>query len=112
MQANRSEGHRRYRAISDVECGRVQVSLVDLLMIAAALEKPISYFFPSFFSQGNEGGLAPDEAELLLQYRKILDDKLRAVALQQITSLADMDVEAYMQKMCEEYEEWKRDKGE
>jgi len=100
------------KVVSDIERGRVHVDLFDLSLIAKALDKPISYFFPPFLTEGSEQDLDSDERQLLLYYRKIWADKLRAVALQQIKSLSDVDLGAYMQKMREEYEEWESDRDE
>jgi transcriptional regulator with XRE-family HTH domain len=96
--------------VSDIERGRVHVDLFDLSLIAKALDKLISYFFPPFLTEGSEQDLDTDERQLLLYCRKIQDQKLRAVAMQQVKSLSDVDVDAYIKKAREEYGEWGRDK--
>ena len=95
------------KVISDIERGRVHVDLFDLSLIAKALDKPISYFFPPFLTEGSEQDLSPDERELLLFYRKIWDEKMRALALQQVQSVADADIKAHQEQTRREFEEFK-----
>src|SRR5687767_5610362 len=59
--------------ISDIERGRVGVDPVDLLHIAAKLQKPISYFFPEIRSINASGELSPVEEELLVVFRRLPD---------------------------------------
>jgi hypothetical protein len=54
-----------------MERGHVQVSLIDLLIIAATLEKPVSCFLPPFFIEGTEEDFSDDERELIHFYREI-----------------------------------------
>jgi transcriptional regulator with XRE-family HTH domain len=93
------------KVISDIERGRVHVDLFDLSLIAEALDKPISYFFPPFLTEGSEQDLSPDERELLLFYRKIWDDKLRIAALEQMRGIAKIDIQAHLDQIRDEFEE-------
>jgi transcriptional regulator with XRE-family HTH domain len=56
--------------ISDMERGRVAVSASDLALIAAALDKPISYFFPPRVSYPKEE-LTPLHEELLTLFDQL-----------------------------------------
>jgi transcriptional regulator with XRE-family HTH domain len=87
------------KAVSDIERGRVHVDLFDLSLIAKALDKPISSFFPPFLTEGSEDDLSPDERELLLLYRKIWDEKLREIALRQVRSIAEAEIEAHREDL-------------
>ncbi len=93
------------KVVSDIERGRVHVDLFDLSLIAEALDKPISYFFPPFLTEGSEQDLSPDERELLLFYRKIWDDKLRIAALEQMRGIAKIDIQAHLDQIRDEFEE-------
>ena len=95
------------KVISDIERGRVHVDLFDLSLIAKALDKPISCFFPPFLTEGSEQDLSPDERELLLFYRKIWDEKMRALALQQVQTIADADIKAHQEQTRREFDEFK-----
>lgn len=52
--------------VSDIERGRVNVSVSDLSLIADYFHKPISYFFPPYNSTAAE--LSPREEALLVQF--------------------------------------------
>lgn len=56
-------------AISDVERGRVNISVSDLSRVACYFELPIAYFFPPYNSV--ESRLSPLEEELLLAVRQL-----------------------------------------
>lgn len=56
--------------VSDMERGRVAVSAADLALIAAALGKPISYFFPPRISY-SKGELTPLHEELLALFDQL-----------------------------------------
>lgn len=77
-------------AVSDIERGRVQVTVSDLALIAAALQKPITYFFPPRFHGPNASGLSPEEKEILAFYRQIEGyDELQLAAIKQVRTLAE-----------------------
>lgn len=68
--------------ISDMERGRVAVSASDLALIASALNKPISYFFPPMFSYNDEE-FTPLEEELLSLFN-ILPETQQLIALEYV----------------------------
>lgn len=43
--------YRRQATLSDLENGKSEVGTVTLVLLAAALDKPITYFFPPFVYQ-------------------------------------------------------------
>lgn len=77
-------------AISDMERGRVQVTVSDLALIAATLQKPITYFFPLYLHGPDASNLSPEEKEILAFYRQIESyDELQMAAIKQVRMLAE-----------------------
>ena len=77
-------------AISDIERGRVQVTVSDLALLAAALQKPITYFFPPRFHGPDASNLSPGEKEVLAFFRQIEGyGELQMAAIKQIRMLAE-----------------------
>jgi transcriptional regulator with XRE-family HTH domain len=96
--------YRRQATISDLETGKSQADAITVALIAAALKKPVAFFFPPWVhSNINEEDLPPEELELLIQFRRIWnDDKIR-IAINQITSLADLDEKELLEKREKEF---------
>ena len=90
----------------------MQVSAYDLTIIATALEKPISYFFPPRFRGAEESDLSPDEKELIHFYRQLGHEALQIYALKQITTLAESAIQADLEVIRREAEEARLEKGE
>lgn len=87
--------YRRRAAVSDIENGKVEFSVWVLPSLSSALNKPISYFFPKGIIENiQEDSLSPLEQELLSNFRRMWDEKIQRLALAQIKSIADLDVEA------------------
>ena len=93
-------------AISDMERGRVQVSVSDLIFIATVLEKPLSYFLPYSPLEASRGDLSPMEKELVYWFRQLGHAALENVAMSQLKTLAQSAIE---QAEKEELEEVKKD---
>jgi transcriptional regulator with XRE-family HTH domain len=79
---------RRRATLSDMENGKTEVSSGTLVLLAAALEKPVTYFYPSFVNKE----LKPEdftllEQELLTSFQNIWSDHLRKVAIDQVRTL-------------------------
>jgi transcriptional regulator with XRE-family HTH domain len=84
--------YRRRATVSDMETGKVEISAGTILLLAAALEKPIAYFFPRIAShQLPEQGENPLEQEVLIHFRKIWSDHLRELAIDLVKVMADFD---------------------
>src|SRR5437773_2767151 len=66
--------HKTQKNISDIESGRTEVSAVDLMMIAHAVEKAVRFFYPVYVP--TEGDLTPEEWELIHFFRQIREPKL------------------------------------
>lgn len=94
-------------AMSDIERGRVQVSASDLALIAAVLEKPVSYFYPPNHRGVEEGHLSPEEKELIHFYRQIQDNTHKAFAVQQVHSIVDVERREDLEELRNEYEAYK-----
>jgi transcriptional regulator with XRE-family HTH domain len=82
--------YRRPSTMSDIKNGRIRIDLETLFYLAAALRKPVDYFFPSPLADL----LSPDtlsvaERDLLMQARRLSpDDMDRLIA--QARALADL----------------------
>lgn len=77
-------------AVSDLERGRVQAAAADLVLIAFAVEKPITYFFPPQLSGPQAADLSPREKELVMFFRRLVGfDDLEAAAVRQVQTLAE-----------------------
>lgn len=92
---------RRQATISAIETGSSESLAPTLVLLVAALDEPLSYFFPPDIRSRIElGALKPDEAALLIQLRKIV--------LTKVKSLADSDVEAYREEYGTEVQRAKK----
>jgi len=94
--------YRRRATISDIETGKSEVGTTTLALIAAALNKPITYFLPSNIRAKLEPhDLDTEEQELIIQFRKIADEKLRRLAIRQVKLLADTDIQDFREAQAE-----------
>lgn len=85
---------RKRLAVSEMENGKVEISAWVLPLLASALEKPISYFFPkSILHEITLENLSVLEQELILYFRNICDDNLQGVALKQVKVLSEFNPE-------------------
>ncbi|MBI1800739.1 MAG: helix-turn-helix transcriptional regulator [Chloroflexi bacterium] len=76
-------------AVSDLERGRVCPNAADLAVIADALQKPITYFYPPDANSYDIAGLTSKEKELIHFFRQLGHDALEDVTLKQVRTLAD-----------------------
>ena len=84
--------YRRRATISDIENGKSELTVSSLALISAALDKPISYFFPWFvYDNLAPEDLNPAEQEVLKLFRKIRSEGLEQLAISQIRQIADTD---------------------
>lgn len=80
---------RRQAAISDMENGRMQPDATTLVVLAEALEKPVTYFFPPPWGpRVARGDLSYDEQALLLEFRRLQSDEHRQIAIALLAALA------------------------
>ena len=67
--------NRKQTTISDIEKGKIEVNSSVLAFLSAALDKPITFFFPPFvYRELKQEKFTPLEHELILEFRKIWDD--------------------------------------
>ena len=84
--------NRKQTTVSDIENGKIEVNSSLLALISAALEKPITYFFPGFiYRELKPEKFSPLEHELILEFRKIWDEYLQRVAVDQVKVLGEFD---------------------
>ena len=88
MKLISSEPRRSYSSsyVSQLESGRLDVALTDLVALSAALDKPVRYFLPVY--EVREGQLTPEEESLVQQFRQIKSPSLREAASAHIAQLA------------------------
>jgi transcriptional regulator with XRE-family HTH domain len=72
---------------SKLESGELVVSIVELLGIAQFTNTPIQNFLP--IQDANKEDLTGQEWQLLTLFRKIEDDRIRGIALNQMRQLAE-----------------------
>ena len=84
--------YRKQTTVSDIENGKIEVNSGVLALVAAALDKPLTYFFPSFvYRELEKEQFSPLEHELILEFRKIWDEYLQRVAVDQVRVLGEFD---------------------
>lgn len=86
---------RRQASVSDIENGKMEMTVVTLAMMANTLEKPISYFFPDWLMdvlQPEE--MKPAEAELLSLAQRLPSEDLERITIQ-VRALVDRNKTAY-----------------
>ena len=83
--------YRRQATLSDIENGKVEVSTGTLALLAAALDKPLTYFFPRFlYPRLKPENLSPQEEELIIFFRQLSNDEVKNIAIKQIKTLIDL----------------------
>ena len=84
--------YKRRATVSDIENGKGEVDASTLALLAHILKKPLGYFYPPYLYQElKQEDLSPLENELLLQFRKIVDDTLQEVAIKQVKAMGEFD---------------------
>ncbi len=83
---------RRQAAISDMENGRMQPDATTLVVMAEALHKPLTYFFPPPWGPHvTRGDLNYDEQALLLEFRRLESEEYRKIAVALLAALASIE---------------------
>lgn len=83
---------RRQATISDYERGMMQPDATTLVLLAEALEKPVTYFFPPPWGpRVSRGDLTYEEQALLLEFRRLRSNKNREIAINLIAVLAESE---------------------
>ena len=84
--------YRKRLAVSEMENGKVEISAWTIPLLASALNKPISYFFPDYIRMEiTPEKLTQQEQEVLIQFRNIWGEHLKKVAILLIKVVADFD---------------------
>lgn len=81
----------RQAAISQIEKGKREVTVNEIVSLSYILNKPISFFFPTYLYniKLDDDKLSILEQELLMQVRRLNNDDLRRL-LAQARALADL----------------------
>jgi transcriptional regulator with XRE-family HTH domain len=78
-------------AVSDMENGKTEPDATTLVLLAEALEKPVTFFFPPPWGpRVSRGDLTYDEQALLLEFRRLGSDEHRKIAISQVAALAEL----------------------
>ncbi len=83
--------------ISDYERGRLEISVVDLMYIALALEKPLTYFTPPKFNGATPNDLSVLDKVLFEQVSKI-PEEMELALIEQAKTYAKISQRAEDQK--------------
>jgi transcriptional regulator with XRE-family HTH domain len=71
---------RRQAAISEMENGKMEPDAITLMRLAAALEKPLTYFFPRpWVRHIPQEDLSPFEQELIMEFRLLPEIEQRMI---------------------------------
>ncbi len=92
--------------ISDYERGRLEISVVDLMLIALALEKPITYFVPPRVRGANPDDLTDKEKELI-HYASEIPDELFELLLDQAKKYREITYNKIAERRREERQQEK-----
>ena len=88
--------YRRRATVSDIENGKSEMTISTLTLIAASLDKPISYFLPWFvYDNIKAEDLDPAEHELLLHFRLIGSKHLKQLAIKQVKLIPESEYEIF-----------------
>lgn len=86
--------YRRRATISDFESGKHEPDASTLALLAAALKKPIQYFFPKYVSDELPlEELSPKEKELLIIFRDAWDENMQQLIIDISKTLSRFDPE-------------------
>jgi transcriptional regulator with XRE-family HTH domain len=97
--------NRRRATITDIENGKSEISTPTLILLAAALNKPLSFFLPEAIRRRvNPEPRDNEDHELLAQFHKISQDALRRIAILQVKLLADIDIKDFLERERPEFE--------
>jgi transcriptional regulator with XRE-family HTH domain len=89
--------YRRRASISDMETGKVEISAGTILLLAAALDKPVAYFFPKIvMHELPKKGDSPLEQELLILFRNIWSEQLQELTIDLVKVMANFDPKEFI----------------
>ena len=75
--------YRRQATLSAIENGKMEVEASTLSLISATLDRPITYFFPSWsIRQDDIEGLTPEEAEFVSLVHRLSKSDLKKLLAQ------------------------------
>lgn len=84
--------YRRRATISNIETGKSEATLLTLVRIADALNKPVSFFLPLFVYDHLESEQLHRKAEeLLVHFNRIWTEDLKELAVRQVREIAEAD---------------------
>lgn len=85
--------YKRRATLSDIENGKVEVESGTLALLAYALKKPLTYFYPSYLViEFSKEKFSPLEQEMLLHFEQIYGDELQKTAIKIIKKLSEIEL--------------------
>lgn len=99
--------YRRQAAISQMENGQMEPPASTVMLLAAALEKPITYFFPRpWVRHVPKEDLAPIEQELIMEFRELPDLEQRMI-VEEVKLKRKIAAQIAREEMDEMFTEWR-----
>lgn len=84
--------YRRRATVADIENGKHEPDASSLALLAGALNKPITYFYPHYLSNHiTEDSISSLEQEMLLYFRGIQVEQLERLTINLVKSLSEYD---------------------
>ncbi len=98
--------YRRQAAISEMENGKMEVDAFTLMLMAAALEKPLTYFFPRpWVRHVPQEDLSPFEQELIMEFRLLPEVEQRMI-VEEVKLKRKLAAQIAREELDEAYTEW------
>lgn len=86
--------YRKRLAVSEMENGKVEISAWTIPLLAQALNKPITYFYPPWVKASLEKeNLTDIEQEAMLAFQKLPNEDIQRLAIQIITTISNYKLE-------------------
>lgn len=86
--------YKRRASLSDMENGKMLPDAFTLIFLANRLKKSLDYFIPEIYRKAivfQEGELSTLEKELLSQFRRITNEEIKKLAINQVRALAGFE---------------------
>lgn len=98
--------YKKQESVSDIERGRTEISAFELVGIAIALGKKITYFFQDFprVLETKPEDLSHEQEDLLNAFAQIQNPAMEKLAIEQVKRLAEVSIETDIKARHEENE--------
>ncbi len=101
--------YRRQAAISQMENGRMEPPASTLMLLAAALEKPLLHFFPlPWAKRVSQDDLSAAEQELIMELRELPELEQRMI-LEEVKLKRKLAAQIQREQLDEQFTDWQLD---